>query len=121
MAASKPEIQQWLWGRYLEHTGAGSLKGSPQYQRFVADVSREDLSGGFAKAVKFIHLRYGYPISADGYTVAVLSAKWLKTEPKHRRTAYAHVYWRVGKEQAPPEYVCLGYTYSSRDGEYRAP
>ena len=58
----------------------------------------------------FIRLRYGYPLSGEGYTCVSLSV-----QTKTAEAIFALCYLKSGSV----EYVCTSPTFESMDGEYR--
>jgi hypothetical protein len=64
-------------------------------------------------------LTFTYPLG-EKYTVVAYYLSAAGTDGEETTTIYAYAFWPPGSRASTPEYVCVGPTYISQDGEYRA-
>jgi len=115
-----PGLVPWIYDTYMENLRLADVEGGRRYHAFLSGA-RRDFSSVLKRAQAFHIVKFGYPLRRAGYEVAVFAARAYTTGTRSRRTEtyYAYAYWpREGGGEAP-EYICLGATYDSRDGEYR--
>ena len=116
-------VVDWVESLYLEglHLGEAGLDPGTRAMlaEFPAKFDDPDVRGsphpalcGMTRMGTFIEYKTKFPLSAAGYWGAAATL-----EAYGSRVNYAYLYWRRG--EPVPEYICLGPTYSSRDGEYR--
>lgn len=111
------ELAEFVYEAYRGSLGLGALEGGGGYHAFL-DAPCDRLST--LKRIQAFHIvKFGYPLRRAGYTVAVFGGRMSTTDSRSRPAGayYAYAYWPRGAEA--PEYICLGPTYDSRDGEYR--
>lgn len=119
-------LAAYLQAEVFRHLDLESVKGSRAFKSFLTAVpeggKHVHWGGGFV-ANNYIVLRTNYPL-ARRYVAAVCSVRSIGVEDGVYSTIYAYVYWPLAPGAAlptdpTPEYVCIGPTYSSQDGEYR--
>lgn len=115
------DITEWYAAQYLAATGVGDVEGGGRFKTFMKGFPALSLDArmphpitGKQRMSNFLSLKLRYPLGPDGYTCSAMTAM-IDTVAAH----YAYAYWRRGREQEDPEYICIGPTYDSRDGEYR--
>ena len=115
-----PDLVPWIYDTYIENLQLAKVEGGRRYHDFLASTNR-DISSVLKRAQAFHIVKFGYPVRRAGYVVAVFSAQIYTTDTRSRRTEtyYAYAYWPREGGNKEPEYICLGPTYDSRDGEYR--
>lgn len=116
------ELYRWMSVQYREAVGLAGSEGGARYQRVIdgyPTVPPDDPRVAFCgrtRMSRFLDLKLGWPLSGQGYVAAAVSARF----KGHSRTVVAYFYWPRGDTAGMPEYVALGHTYDSRDGEYRS-
>lgn len=111
---------------YLQEQAFGQLdlselEGGHDFKQFIRRLPEKGEHihlGAAMRANAFDVLRYGYPL-APRYTVSAFEMKSVTPDAKVGESLYAYVLWPPGQKVPTPEYVCLGGTYASQDGEYR--
>ena len=116
-------IFDWYHSQYIESVDLFNSNFSTNFLSFIEDFPVKYEQGGESlqypitgriRMGSFLFLKFKYPLAIDGYTCCVINAEIHKAN-----SHFAYLYWRKGTEDLDPEYVCLGPTYESRDGEYR--
>ena len=90
-----------------------ALEGGRQYKSLVGSFDDYN-DAGPVLAAQYWLLRTTYTLGGGGYTAVVY-----RYEIGEASALVGFAYWRRGREVGPPEYVCAGGTYESKDGEYR--
>lgn len=120
-------------GAYLQEQAFGHLElsgvpGGTAYKEFLrshATGGKDFISGPGHVANNYAVLRYGFPMYPR-YATAVMTAKSIRPNRSEiGETVYGYAYWPLTDaqeipESQAPEYVCLGGTFLSQDGEYRS-
>ncbi len=101
------EIVKWYENQYKIGVNI-DLKGFPK-----KDIMEELSLSGIRRMSNFLYIKTMYPISSEGYTCIMLSAKLRDIDCN-----FGFLYWRNVDDESP-EYLCIGNTFVSRDGEYR--
>lgn len=119
--ASKPSRGQDLRAYFQEQAldiGLEGLEGGDAFGEYLGRLPRggEHYNQSAGRRLNgFVYIRYSYPLHPR-YDVVVFDLESI-LGPDIQRGIYAVALWPDGAEE--PEYVCLGGTYESRDGEYR--
>src|SRR5437016_1289517 len=105
------EFDEWFTKQLIAPLALSKLEGSPVYRRFLQSLQdAPDWVSGTSRMKAFIRLKYGFPMSSDGYTCVVMTATAGKAS-----AIYALAF--VAEQKIA--YVCVSPTFDSKDGEYR--
>lgn len=118
-------LKSWLVDQTRATAALDTVEGGSEFARFAASLPCESDDGLYpiSPAARFNlmrQLKFKHPLGPK-YFCAELSAK-LRGPPR-LASVYALLFWRLDSEGEPetaPEYIAIGSTFDSRDGEYRA-
>ena len=111
------EFESWVRAQQAAQVNVHDLAGSERYKKFVGAYPplKPMMSPltTWKRGIAFARLKLLYPLSPDGYDMAMFCAKFGKHDMH-----YGEVLFR--RQDVDPEYICYASTYESRDGEYRS-
>jgi hypothetical protein len=120
-AARVADITEWYATQYTNAVGVSNLDGSVSFKTMFeqfpvksSNIKRPAMITGIRRMSNFLSLKMRYPLGPDGYSVLTMSAMI-----DGRDTHFGYAYWRCVSD-VDPEYICVGPTFESRDGEYRS-
>ena len=117
------DLAEWYASQYDKAVGLSAAEGGARYKGFLGGFPSSVAVGngepifpftGRRRMRRFVDLKMRFPLSGAGYVCLVLTARMGAAVAN-----YAYAYWRRGREGGDPEYICVGPTYESRDGEFR--
>jgi hypothetical protein len=116
-----PSLAAHLHNEGFRRLGLETLEGGPEFRKYVQSYSPDEhmREGPAASMNHFMVMKYGFPM-VPVYDITCHDIAVLGADGKRHEAIYAYAYWRPGDTDAP-EYLCVGPTYTSQDGEYRAP
>lgn len=118
------EIGGWYRKEYVAAVDLDAAESGPAFKKLVSRFPAPSITApnittsGLRHMMNFMRLKLRYPLGAAGYRCFAMTARSV-----HLTVVYAYAYWRLGAElptDTNPEYIDLGPTYASKDGEYRA-
>lgn len=115
--AAKPSMDLYLQEQAFD-IGLDSQEGGRGFKTFLQGRPKNGdhvRLGGGMRLSAFVGLRYGKPLAPE-YSLVAFEME-TRGEDRLEGCIYANLLWRIGEDF--PEYVCLGGTYVSQDGEYR--
>lgn len=116
-----PSLAVHLQEEGFQALGLDNLEGSKGYHKYVQSYPRGEYipKSPACRMSNFMVMKYGFPL-APVYNITCHEIAVLGPEDKRHDAIYAYSYWRPGNRETP-EYLCIGQTYTSQDGEYRMP
>jgi len=105
-------LAQWMRHKLDENLGLEDLEGSPAFRRAVATYLNQRVSIPPVFAGDFILVKYLHPMRQE-YKYAVCTATFDGVQ-----CDFARLFWPPKGKSV--EYINLGGTYSSQDGEFRS-
>lgn len=113
------DIAEWFLAQYVAGVGLSGAEGGTAFNKFIESLpAASELTGDRMLSNRiqksFLELKLRYPIGSGGYSCLGMVAKLDGVS-----THFGYAYWRRGRENEGPEYICVSPTFESRDGEYR--
>ena len=116
------DLSEWYSAQYKTAVGVSNLDGSASFKQLFGDfpakadnkIATQPMTGR-QRMGNFLSMKLRYPMSSEGYSVLAMSATVDGNEAH-----FGYAYWRRDREHEDPEYICVGPTFDSRDGEYRS-
>jgi hypothetical protein len=116
------EGQAWFGKQYKIAVNLDSIVCKPHFKRFFDSFPVPSDNGGYELSSRwrmntFGKLKVHYPFDGEGYVTALLSVSFAY-EDQIVSNNYGYVYWN--RTTKVFEYMCIGHTFESKDGEYRS-
>jgi hypothetical protein len=113
---------EWFLQQFTEAAGLKEITAKPHIRRFLdsfpvtnsASITKD--CSAISKMGVFGYIKTGYIPDSEGYVISTLEVNFEESGRKYT-SILGYFYWNVLTEEM--EYLCVGNTFKSKDGEYR--
>nr|BCY04553.1 hypothetical protein [Abalone asfa-like virus] len=114
----KPAIEdwikpfQWILDETFKDMDLDKIEGNDDFKKYLTNIA--PMTSNIIRKWRFISMKYWMPLYHSGYDVVCFRVTIPETNIRSN-----YVYFYIHKDKDIPEYVGLGATYISNDGEFR--